>query len=138
MLLPATMNQNSLTKPSPVTTKIGVIEWYSEDIVCLRLKNEVQLEHKDLLALIDTYVQFVATESHCLLLETGLFNGISKEARDINPFKSLKVQPRSTAVVVKSLPTRLMVNFFVRQNSPSFPVEYFKTTDEALSWLKDS
>jgi len=62
---------------------------------------------------------------------------ITSEAReyasgDINTKLSI-----GTAVLIKSLSTRLIVNFFIKVNKPIVPTKMFKSEEEALIWLNN-
>lgn len=61
---------------------------------------------------------------------------IGQEARD----NAVKIENRSmtgaTAVVVNSLPYKLIANFYLQFNKPKRPYKVFNKEEEAIAWLK--
>jgi hypothetical protein len=61
---------------------------------------------------------------------------ITKEARD----NAVKIEDismiGSSAVIVTSLPYKLIANFYLRFNKPKRPFKVFSNEEEAVKWLK--
>jgi hypothetical protein len=72
----------------------------------------------------------------CILLDTsaGYFN-ISPQANELLASPAYALKRIATAIIVKTLATRLMGNFFIRFNKPPTPTRLFKTEEEAMTWL---
>ena len=64
----------------------------------------------------------------------GLFN-ITKEARDYAAEDRHADLSIAMALVSDSLPTKLMMNFFIKFNRPKTPTKMFTDVDKALEWL---
>ena len=64
----------------------------------------------------------------------GLFN-ITKEARDYAAEDRHAELSIAMALVSDSLPTKLMMNFFIKFNRPKTPTKMFTDVDKALEWL---
>lgn len=73
------------------------------------------------------YVSLVITAQH---------NSITKEAReDANKAEKYKYC-LAQAIVIKSLATRLLGNFFIRFARPTCPQKLFQNREDALEWLE--
>jgi hypothetical protein len=60
----------------------------------------------------------------------------SEEARNYVAEKDSNPYSLAEAFIVKSLPQKLIANFFMRFNKPGRPTRMFTNVDEALNWLK--
>ena len=73
------------------------------------------------------YVSLVITAQH---------NSITREAReDANKAEKYRYC-LAQAIVVKSLATRLLGNFFIRFAKPTCPQKIFQNKEDALGWLE--
>ena len=60
----------------------------------------------------------------------------SEEARTYVADKDSNPYSLAEAFIVRSLPQKLIANFFLRFNKPGRPTRMFTDTEEALKWLK--
>jgi hypothetical protein len=80
--------------------------------------------------------KFGGGKKYPLLLEGGKLTNVNLEARkfvaekDSNPYSSAE------AIIVKSLPQRLIGNFYMKFNKPGRPTKLFPNEAEAVIWLK--
>ncbi|MGZ3861952.1 MAG: DUF7793 family protein [Bacteroidia bacterium] len=73
----------------------------------------------------------------CVLLDTskGYFN-ISHDANKLLASKEYSAMRIGTAILAKSVATRLAGNFFITVNKPATPTKLFSTHNEAIAWLR--
>lgn len=104
------------------------------------------------------YMEFVrpahvneATARYGLEIAQGLFKGrkrlsiveisavsyMDKEARDLFSGPSTVPHIQAMALVANNPVSRVIGNFFIGINRPSFPVKLFESTTEAKKWLKN-
>jgi hypothetical protein len=63
---------------------------------------------------------------------------LTSEARAVGASEQSTRPLIAQAIVVSSLATRLLGNFFIRFNKPPNPTRIFSNTNDALDWLLDS
>lgn len=61
---------------------------------------------------------------------------INKEARDNAVIMEDKAMTGASAVVVNSLPYKLIANFYLQFNKPKRPYKVFSNEEDAITWLK--
>lgn len=72
-----------------------------------------------------------------MLVDTTLgFSNVSPEARKILAGKENNIPKVAEAMVIKSLPNRLLFRFYQKRDNPDNPVKAFSNRDDALDWLK--
>ncbi len=68
------------------------------------------------------------------LVDVSSFKQVSREARSYFA-KEAGEDMKAIAVLVKNPVTRMMVNFFMKFNSPGYPIRFFTAKHEANTWL---
>lgn len=66
----------------------------------------------------------------------NLFN-VTVEARKYAAEDENSKYSIAMAILVNSLPTRLLTNFFIKFNKPKTPTKMFTSKDKALTWLEN-
>ena len=72
---------------------------------------------------------------HVVLAITGRRTSATKEAREYSS-KNTPEGRIAEAILIKSLPVRLMGKFYININKPAVPTKMFDTEAEALVWLR--
>lgn len=118
-----------------VRQRIATTEFWSNGIVYITIHDnaEVQLE--------DTVAQhrilkdnFDGNKKYKLLIEFGKYTTISTKAREF----SAKAENNNvaSAVIVKSLAQRIIINFIVNQiRKNNFKIRMFDSKEKAINWL---
>lgn len=70
-----------------------------------------------------------------LLTIPGLYIKLSDDAKKLDLFKDHS-NLSEIAIIINSLPQRLIANFYLRLNPPPIPTRYFSTEAKAVFWLK--
>lgn len=132
-----------MTKSGPykivqlVKHRISTIEVWDNNIVYIKIDDneEIQLEDSINHNLFVNSV-FDGKNKVLILVEPGEFTQITKEARDFaSKFKNNEFT-LATAVIIKSLSQRLIMNFITKLISPkTFKMKLFEDKDEAIDWL---
>lgn len=109
-----------------------------EGIARLCVLQEAVIELKEAEEIIAAYLKLVkkSNEPKLLLSDARGLKTASHEARNIFSSENAGKYIIANAVIVNSLSTRLIVNFFIKFHRPSFPVKIFNSEAEALRWLK--
>ena len=73
---------------------------------------------------------------HIILVEPGLDSSISKEAREFATKPESNEMTKATAVIVKSLAHRLVINFIINfTNQQTMKMRMFDNKQKAIDWL---
>ena len=110
-----TIDTNTYSVVETISDRASIIEFWDNDIICIKLKDNIQIE------LEDSKKQYLFLKSkydginkHLILVETGLDTSISKEAREFASKPESNEMTRATAVIVKSLAHRIIINFIIK------------------------
>lgn len=116
-------------------TAAGIIYWdNNRHLVEIIYDQNAEIKVADTRELLNNLEKF-SSDKVKLLSDIRQVNSVSKEARVFcsSPEFSKKIQ--ATAVIVDGIHTRLMVNFFINFNKPTFPLKVFNNHEEAITWL---
>ena len=108
----------------------------SNDIVYVTFKDDCTLDIPLQMRLLDYYREITDGKLMHFLFMAAENVSISKEARD----NAVKIEDQSmlgaSAVVVDSLPYKLIANFYLKFNKPKRPYKVFGKEEDAIKWLK--
>lgn len=71
-----------------------------------------------------------------VLLDISEAYGVAKEAREYTSGKSVEGLQKAMAMLINSLPIRLLANFFIKFDKPPAPTKMFNSYDQAINWLE--
>jgi len=99
--------------------------------------DNVEIEVDDLHEVTDISMKLVNYSPYAVLILPGKFTTFSLEARELGASDKLEGDRVATALVAKSLPYKLIGNFYLQFNKPTSTTKMFKTRDAALDWLRE-
>lgn len=70
------------------------------------------------------------------MLDVSEAYGVTKEAREYAAGEAVEGLPIAMAMLIQSLPIRLLANFFIRFDKPPRPNRMFNNYEQALLWLE--
>ncbi len=71
-----------------------------------------------------------------LLVEPGKFSGITKEAREFSTKPESNAMTMASAVVIKSLAQRILINFIINMvQKQNMKMKMFDSKEKAIEWL---
>jgi hypothetical protein len=102
-----------------------------------KFKDDIQIE------LEDSTKQYLFLKSkydsinkHLILVESGLDSTISKEAREFSSKPQSNEMTKATAVIVKSLAHRILINFIIKlTHQQTMKMKLFDDKQKAIDWL---
>jgi hypothetical protein len=119
------------------TDNISTTELWDNSIIYIKLDDNVHIEYDD------TKKQFEFLKSkydgvnkRLVLVEAGRYTSISNEAREFSTRPETNVYTKASAVIVKSLAHRIIINFiinFTRQQN--MKMRMFDNKQKAINWL---
>jgi len=112
-------------------------EFWDNGIIFIKLKDNIQVE------LEDSTKQFLFLKSkydgynkHIILVEPGLDTTISKEAREFSEKPESNEITAATAVIVKSLAHKIIINFIIKfTHQQTMKMRMFDDKQKAIDWL---
>lgn len=117
---------------------VSVIEFWDNGIVFFRINDnaEVQLENSQFH--FNTLLsRFDGKNKFRVLVETGEHATLSKEAREYASVPERTVAALGTAVIVKSIAHRLIINFIIKvmPSHANVKMRMFDKKEKAIEWL---
>lgn len=117
------VGDNFLVKVENAIMHITVVP---DTFVELEMVEEVVAKQKELLS----------NTSILVLLDISKAAGITKEAREFTSGEQVEGLQIALALLIQSLPMRIMANFFIKFDKPPAPTKMFTSYDSAISWLE--
>jgi len=112
------------------------IQRKSNDIVYVTFKDDCNLDIPLQMRLLDYYRDITDGKLMHFMFFAAENVSLTKEARD----NAIKIEDQSmlgaTAVVVNTLPYKLIANFYLKFNKPKRPYKVFSKEEDAIKWLK--
>lgn len=113
------------------------IEFWDNTIIYIKLKENIQIELEDVQRqYLFLKSKFDGINKHIILVEPGLDTGISKEAREFSSKPVTNEMTTATAVIVKSLAHRILINFIIKfTHQQTMKMKMFDDKQKAIDWL---
>jgi hypothetical protein len=112
------------------------IQTKSNGIVYLLFKDDCTLDIDLQMRLLEHYHDMTGGKLMPFVVMAAENVTITKEARD----NAVKIEDISmigaSAVIVTSLPYKLIANFYLKFNKPKRPFKVFSNEDDGIAWLK--
>lgn len=117
--------------------RISTIEFWDNGIIYIKLDDNEEVKLEDSKAQYEFLKsKFDGVNRLKILVEPGRYTEISKEAREFSAQPESNLMTMASAVVVKSLAHRIMINFiinFTRQGN--MKMKMFESKEKAIEWL---
>ena len=119
------------------TDRASEIEFWDNGIVYIKLKDNIQVEIEDSRKqFLFLKSKFDGVNKHIILVESVLDTSISKEAREFGSKKESNAMTLATAVIVKSLAHRILINFIIKIiHQQTMKMKMFDDKEKAIEWL---
>ena len=122
------------TKEYPLAT----LEYSPEkNILIYRVKQDITIDVAEIKEMIEYVKEFIGDKKHMALIDFGASVGSTTEGRKVYADSDYLLDKRiADAFLVRSLPMRLIANFFIRVTKPKIPTRLFTSEVEAFKWLE--
>lgn len=118
-----------------ITTSVAY-HYIEEDVLHIVFKDGADVSLDDMKESKKARLQLQQNNCMKVLVDSrGVFN-ISKDARAYAAEERHAKMSKAMAIISDSLPTRLLINFFINFNKPNTPTKLFNSRENALLWLK--
>jgi len=127
-----------VTQPSPPTaeTRTTVITLREPDFVHVLVKPGAELALEDARENNEVTNRLSEGRRILVLVDTRPARGVTREARTYFSNPDIRARTIAQALLIDSGPSRVMGNFFIGLNRPSFPVKLFTSEEKAVAWLR--
>ena len=119
-----------------ITTSKAEIVLLKEGFVRINIADGVHLEEEDTRAIHEAKLRLIKPgDKHVVLLDSGKFSTISKEARELSARAEITDNRLAKAMVVHSLAQKLIGGFFIKKDKPTGRTRMFVSETKAIRWL---
>ena len=98
------------------------------------LDDEIELELEDIIEQRNICQELSQNKPHVILAIAGTRTSATKEAREYSS-QNVPLGRVAEAVIVKSLPVRLMGSVYINFHKPNVPTKMFEHEKDAQDWL---
>jgi hypothetical protein len=117
-------------------TKNSIIIFKPEEgFLRVTTKPDSHIELADAIYDFEVGVKMVNGKPTPVLADTRNFSEHSEEVKAFYANKDRAKNISAMAILIDSLPTRLVGNFFIKINKPHFPTKLFTAEVEAIKWI---
>ena len=106
-----------------------------EDITYITVKPSVYVETHMVKEVIEVQKEVQKGKASLVILDVSKASGITKEARNYTSGKDVEGLQIAMAIIVSSLPMRILANFFIKFDKPPAPTKMFNSERDAIGWL---
>lgn len=106
-----------------------------EGIIIVTIKDDLELTEQDIRDHREIQRRMVGEAPHCVLAIAGERTQATEEAR-IYAASNVPVGRVAEAIIVRSLPVRILGNFYLRFHKPNVPTRMFDDHEDAIVWLR--
>jgi hypothetical protein len=130
----------TLSAPEHIGEKIPISQGYifrnEFDIIECVPDRDAELTADRLRVAMDAIEKMAAGRKECIMIVTNPTNTMTREARNM-PITDRKLKyTLAQAMVVNSIATLMLANFYVKFKNFPFPYRVFKNREKAIAWLK--
>jgi hypothetical protein len=120
-----------------VKDRISTMEVWDNGIIFYKLEDHVTIELEDSKRQLEFLKErYDGVTKFRVLVESGRFTDISKEAREFSSRPESNAMTKASAVIVKSLAHRIIINFLINFTSQqNMKMRMFTNKKEAIEWL---
>lgn len=110
------------------------IDWLSDDTVCLRYQDDVNLEKDDVKRMLELEKELGVNETTKRIILAGRYTTITSEAREY--VEEFKPRSRAEAYVLFGLAQKILFNFYNKARKNKNPMRAFTNIGSAIQWME--
>ena len=118
-----------------IETEIALLD-LKNDILHITIKEDTEIDIDNIKENIKCREKVQQGKKFLVFVDTTGLHGISNEARSYAAQDEITSMNKAMAVLTPSLPTKMLVNFFIKFDKPNSPTKMFNTRQKALDWLE--
>jgi Asp/Glu/hydantoin racemase len=113
----------------------AAMEYDGKGILVVTIKDDVELSLQDIIEHREIAARLTQGKPHCVLAIAGQRTQATSEARQYAA-SNVPIGRVAEAVIIGSLPVRLLGNFYLQFHKPGVPTKMFDDRNEAMKWLE--
>jgi hypothetical protein len=120
-----------------IQTRTGSIELWDNGIIFYKMKDHTTIELEDSKVQLDFLKsKFNGKNKIPVLVQSGRYTDISKEAREFSAQPESNIATLASAVIVQTLAHRIIINFLINlTRQQNMKMRMFMKKKEAIEWL---
>jgi hypothetical protein len=122
-------------KTEDIKTQSATVRLITSGIIENIIHDYATLEEKDLLEIKRVNKQLSKGQPYAVLVDSGIYTAISKEARELSASKEFAQSTIAKALLVRNLGQRLVGQFYIKINKPQIRTKIFADREKAIEWL---
>lgn len=129
--------KNSYKVVDSHSEKNAKFEYWNNGITYFKLRDNVELTLEDSEAQYN-YLKskYDGVNKFRILVDTGIDTNLSKEAREFSTIPEKNEMTLATAVIVKSIAHRILINFIIKFiHQQTMKMKMFDDKEKAIEWL---
>jgi len=111
------------------------VELIAPNIVFISVKEDIILEAEDITTIKAYNLKITQGKNYAVIVDGSHFSSISEEARKLMVHDSIEKNRIAIAIIIRSLPQRIVGGFYISVNKPSVPTKFCSNKEEALEWI---
>lgn len=117
--------------------RVSTVEFWSNGIIYIRIDDNAEIQLEDSQAQYKFLLErYNGVDKHRVLVEPGRYTSISKEAREFSQKPEVNAMTLATAVIVRSLAQRIVINFMISViHQQTMKMRMFESKEKAIDWL---
>ena len=116
---------------------IANISIRSDGIMHVTMKNKEEFGIDEVKLIRRTRKELAQGKSYPILYTGDKLVLPTKEARAYMAEKTDQELAKAEAMIIKSLPQRMIASTYIRINKPKCPIRFFENESDAIEWLKE-
>jgi hypothetical protein len=129
------INNLILSMNSTIETRCSVLHFEEPDLLRSISKPGLEMDIDGILENIEASKQLTGDRKYYVIIITEETATYTKEAREYKD-ASVESRKKAEAIVVTSLPNRILGTFYARSRRKNHPIRLFATEAEALEWIE--
>ncbi len=119
-----------------VETQCAKVMWDTEGFVRAVINPHAEITLKDVQEITKARAEVSDNRKHAMLVCLGTIKSASPDGRRCAASSKVSEMTLSVALLIDSLASKVIGNFFIGLNKPPFPVKLFTSEGKAVAWLK--
>ena len=118
------------------TTGVFIIDTWQNGIIHVKVAGNTIIDASDIKEQYDYLKTKFNSKKYIILVESGENSSLTKEAREFSTLPETNSMTLGTAVIIKSLAERLIINFMINiLNQQTMKLKMFENKEKAIAWL---
>jgi hypothetical protein len=125
---------------SPVEIEVATLTLINENVIKITYKTGVNVGLSDVKEIEQICVDFSkGRKFYCLTMAMGIHSNITQDAqRYLSHDADIVPRILGSAIVLTTLPIRILARFFIQFHKPKYPTKIFSSEQEAMLWISSN